>query len=113
MVLSVVLNQLLVPDMGEVVSFLSRGKESGIVWPRGTLTLQITLIFSRTLILLPLLTLNLLIFEVLAELSLLQGSLRRFCKTEGGLCVHMVSHTPYIPVCGEPPVQHHHSILSS
>lgn len=103
MVLSVVLNQLLVPVMGEVVSFQSRGKESGIVWPQRnpSHTLQITLVFSRTLILTPLLTSNL-IFEVLAELLLLQGSLLRFCKTEGGLpCVHMMACTPHIPVCGD------------
>lgn len=56
MVLSVVLNQLLVPVMGKVVSIQRREKESGIVWPQRNRPptpyprSQITLIFSRTLI---------------------------------------------------------------
>lgn len=88
------------PDWDEVVFSKVEVGGGKLCGPGGPLPLQVKLTFPGTLILL-LLILNLLIFEVLSALSLPQGSLG-FCKTESGLllCIHMVSYSSHIPVCG-------------
>lgn len=61
--------------MDEIDSLRNRGGERGIVWPHRTLPHAVYIYLPWNIILLLLLLLNLLIFEVFAELLPPQGSL--------------------------------------
>ena len=74
-------------------------RDGELCGPREPLPLQVILIFPRTLILLLLLVLNLLIFEVLAELSAPQEGFSGSAKLK--VVVSSMFCTSHIPVCGD------------